>query len=258
MRKIHIKNIIFFFLPALSLIVAFHFLYPNFFARGAHGLYGIFFSTSSGSETVGFFVGSQEEESLKRELEEARRNLVSWDLLLSENRELKALLGRGEEENRVLATVIGRPNASPYDTVIIDVGKKHGVSLDDLIVAQAVAIGKVREVFDKTSLVSLFSSPNEEVNLIVNPRSSTEENDENERGVVALSAEGLGGGSFRARVPEGMELFEGDLAVLPGLQSRVLGVLTDIVQLPNSSRTVLFRSPVNMRALRFVEVIKGS
>ncbi len=258
MRKTQIKKTIYFFLPILMLVVAFYFLFPNFFVRGAHGLYGGFFSGSAKLETMDFFVDLQEKESLKRELEEARRNLVSWDLLLSENRELRALLNRTEEENRVLATVIGRPNASLYDTVIIDVGKIHNISPGNLIVAQSVVIGAVKEVFDKTSLVFLFSSPGEEIDLVVVSSSLREENGEDEQGVVALRAEGLGGGSFRSRVPEGMELFEGDLAVLPGLQSRVLGVLTDVVKSPSSPRTVLFRSPVNMQTLRFVEVIKDS
>ena len=62
-------------------------------------------------------------DELEKEVQELRLKLLSKDLLLKENKELKAILGRVSNQRAILATVLSRPNNSPYDTLIIDIGK---------------------------------------------------------------------------------------------------------------------------------------
>ena len=50
----------------------------------------------------------------------------SFSILQRENAELRALLS-GDGKERIMAAVIGRPNALPYDVLVIDRGSRDGI-----------------------------------------------------------------------------------------------------------------------------------
>ena len=68
-----------------------------------------------------------ENENLKLEknLNEAR--ISNYNTILDENIKLKEILGRiSENKKMIVAGILSRPNKSPYDTLIIDIGVKDG------------------------------------------------------------------------------------------------------------------------------------
>ena len=91
-------------------------------------------------------------DELEKEVQELRLKLLSKDLLLKENKELKAILGRVSNQRAILATVLSRPNNSPYDTLIIDIGKDKGIEKGDkVLVAGEIVVGTVGEVYARSS-----------------------------------------------------------------------------------------------------------
>lgn len=102
---------------------------------------------------------SKENNELKKELNLINSKLLLSQILLRENNELKTLLGRKEENQKfILANVLAKPNLSPYDSLILDVGEGYGIKKGDkVIVNNNVVIGELEDVYLKTSKVRLFS-----------------------------------------------------------------------------------------------------
>ncbi|MEX0933810.1 MAG: rod shape-determining protein MreC [Candidatus Paceibacterota bacterium] len=195
------------------------------------------------------FQGTEESmraQELEQEITTLRMRSLSRDLLVEENRQLKALLGREDTiPTTLLSVVLVKPTQTPYDTLIIDTGSDDKVKEGDRVLfGSDVVIGKVEKVYRSTSLVRLFSSPGEEIGVLVG-----------ERGLSA-TAYGRGGGNFIMEIPRGIEIKEGDVVFLPSLVIQILGVVSVVEKHPGSSfQKILFRSPVMMQHLRWVEVL---
>ena len=83
--------------------------------------------------------------------------------------------------------------------------------------------------------------------------SPTGEASSNNNTVVSLV--GRGGGNFEIVVPKGLTLQAGEQAVIPGINSYVLGIVQKVISDPRNAFTkVLLTSPVNIQSLKFVEV----
>ena len=66
---------------------------------------------------------STENHNLIEEISSLRTTMTDYQILKSDNDQLKEMLGRLPEKNNfVLGNILTKPNHSPYDTVIIDVG----------------------------------------------------------------------------------------------------------------------------------------
>jgi cell shape-determining protein MreC len=168
--------------------------------------------------------------------------------LQSENDVLKDLLGRKDVKlPTILGAILNKPPFSPYDTLIIDVGVKDGVKVGDKIIANAnVYIGEVSEVYPQTSKVILYSTPGQKLSVIVGANSITTE------------AVGMGGGNFNIFLPREEEIIEGDIINLPSITTNVFGIVEKVnFQDKDSFQTILFKSPVNISELNFVEVVRN-
>jgi cell shape-determining protein MreC len=189
-----------------------------------------------------------ENERLQGEILSRDAGALLLDGLKRENDELKALLGRSAGGKDVVALVLSRPPLSFYDTLIVDVGADDGIVIGDKVYANgAVLVGDVSEVFGSTARISLFSTPGRAVSVLFG--SST----------VQAQAVGKGGGNFEARLPVGIDVAEGDTIVFPHLRSHVFGVIERIVaDSTDSLQTIMFKAPVNIHQLRFVEVETSS
>lgn len=211
--------------------------------------------TSSTTLSI-FFSGFGANHSLAVENALLRAQLASTSVLLedrallySENIDLKSRLGRiSPAMSSVLASVILRPPATPYDTLMIDVGRNVGVQVGDRVAAGgSVYIGTVREVYATTAEVVLFSAAGESYNaLLLNATATTS---------VAISVAGQGGGSLTAEVPAGTPVAFGDSVVfssiMPQLVARVIYIDT---KMPASFKTIYMQLPVSISSLKFVEV----
>lgn len=163
--------------------------------------------------------------------------------LTHENDELRALLGDTKDE-RILAGVIARPPSIPYDLLMIDRGRAHGI-IEGTIVYHANnhAIGMVSRVYETTALVTLFSSAGVESTVYVYGPN------------VFAYAYGEGGGVMRISLPQGIHIEEGDPVVLPSLHMGDVGIVDRVVSLaaqPEQSAYLTF--PVAIQSIRSVTV----
>jgi len=86
-------------------------------------------------------------------------------------------------------SVIARPPLSPYDTLLIDTGRKEGIKAGAPVWwPPGIYLGEVREVRERSALVSLVSAPNRHhIGRIEN---------------VTVETVGQGGGKIKAVVPK--------------------------------------------------------
>jgi len=193
-----------------------------------------------------------ENERLKSELDLNNGLMSNYDLILAENLALKEILGRKDErQNLVLGAILSKPNQSPYDTVLVDVGTDHGVYVGAKVFANAnIPIGRVIEVYPNSSKVILFSSSGEKTSVsVIAKRSTTLE------AGASVEITGRGGGNFEMLMPRDFILEKGDTVVLPGITPYVVAIVEAIVSDPRDAfQKVLLVTPLNIQDLRFVEV----
>lgn len=167
------------------------------------------------------------------------------DYLRAENATLLNQLN-GKDEGRVVAGVIGRPSALPYDVIVIDQGERDGIVKDAPVYAdQYRAIGFVSSVYENSSVVVLLTTPGfTSTVFIYGPN-------------IYTTARGMGGGVIRIHVPQGINISNGDLVVVPALSSGVYGSITAVDSVPSRPEQygyVTSDTPIN--SLRYVSVGK--
>jgi cell shape-determining protein MreC len=163
--------------------------------------------------------------------------------LTEENEEFRALLGDDTEE-RIAAGVIARPPFSPYDSFVLDRGTEDGITEGAIVYHTSdYAIGYVRHAYSKSSVVALFSSPGIESTVYVYGPD------------IYATAYGEGGGIIRISVPQGVSLTEGNVVVLPTLDTGILGTIGTVTSVPTQPEQHAYLSfPVSMQSIRIVGV----
>jgi rod shape-determining protein MreC len=185
-----------------------------------------------------------ENKDLKTQVDVLSAKLVDRSLLREENKKLKELLGREGESSRVLGVVLSRPARTPYDTLVVDVGEKHGVSKGDRVVLESVLLGEVSEVYYSSSKVTLFSTAGNAIQVIVGTEG------------IPAEAVGKGGGVYEITLPRESEVYVGDTVYLSNLEPLVLGVVDTIEEDPNDAfETIHVMSAINPYTISFVEVV---
>lgn len=176
--------------------------------------------------------------------------LADRETLYAENVELKRLLGRAAGVERVLAGVLLRPPATPYDTLVIDAGVAEGVAVGDRVSAGGTTlIGVVSETYAHAARVVLYSAPGETHEGLLRLSG--------QGGSIPLVIEGQGGGSLRAQVPSGTSVEAGDSVVFPGVLGGVSARVTHVDRADNESFAIVYlQLPVAVSSLRFIEVWK--
>lgn len=130
------------------------------------------------SSVTSFFASKKaltlENAELKADLETQEANTANYRIILDENTKMKEMLGRkAESANLVLSAILSKPNLSPYDTLLIDIGSDHGIIEGDTVFALGnIPIGRVAMVYSNTSKVTLFSNPGEKTSVIVSGQSA--------------------------------------------------------------------------------------
>lgn len=167
------------------------------------------------------------------------------DYLRVENATLLNQLNSKDEE-RVIAGVIGRPSALPYDVIVIDQGEEDGIVKDAPVYAdQYRAIGFIASVYKNSSVVVLLTTPGFTSTVFVYGPN------------IYTTAKGMGGGVIRIHVPQGIDIKNGDLVVIPALSSGVYGSITFVDSVPSRPEQygyVTNDTPIN--SLRYVTVGK--
>lgn len=186
-----------------------------------------------------------------RVLEEREREMRAhedvYEALQKENERLRTLLGRTSQHTVTHAAVLSHSAATLYDTMLIDVGSRDGVVSGQLVVAaDSVALGAVTRVQSNTSVVTLFSAPNETTQLVLLHGTTT----------ASVTAKGHGGGELRVEAPRELAMSEGDSALLPAFHPYVIADVRHIAFAPEDALQTLYLGvPVNVSSVRFVTVV---
>ncbi len=207
---------------------------------------------TSSVESGGYLVRTKssvwnENETLKKENEELRLSLIDHDVLKTENTELKELLGRIPVKGEfILASILTRPNRSPYDTIIIDGGARAGMTLGAHVYANAdVPIGEVSRVYADSALVMLYSNPGQTTEGLLDGSNAT------------VELVGRGGGNFEMMIPVELASETGTGVVLPGVKPEIIALIDAVISLPTDPmKKVILHSPVNIQGLKWVQVKK--
>ena len=226
------------------------------FSGAAHSIGGPFWRVTGGisekvSPAFSFFSSRaglvSENEELKRKIEEMERDSLDKHALKFENRELREMLEMRPKEGSVMSYVLARPPRVPYDVLVIDGGRNDGFSVGDKVFfGESVILGEIREVYRKTSLVVLYSSSGEDVDVYV------------EDGESILVAKGRGGGKFVLEAPRNSEISEGDYIFNTGDRVSLLAKVV-AVDIPETGalKLVTAGTPVDIFSVRIVFVVPG-
>ncbi len=187
---------------------------------------------------------SEENLILRSKLAEEEASILNYNTILAENASLKEAFGRKSENKKlILATILAKPNQTPYDTLLVDAGTNDGLKTGNLVLANGnIPIGKIAETYADSSKVILFSNSGEKTQTLI-------------KDGVAVDLVGRGGGNFEMILPRDFMIAKGDQAVLPGISSYVLAVMETVISDPRDAfEKALFVSPVNIQQIKFVQI----
>jgi cell shape-determining protein MreC len=185
-----------------------------------------------------------ENETLKTKITDLELQIAQTDLLTKENNELKEVLNRKSSRNLVLANVLLHPSRYFYDYMIIDIGEDFGIQEGERVFAFGnIPIGKVSQVFEKSSRVTLFSTSGENNQVFIKN--------------TVFDLVGRGGGNFEIILPKDFTLEKGDKATFTDLNTNIVAIVTKVISDPRDTFTkAILRSPINFNQLDFVQVEK--
>lgn len=218
-RRFSFKTLGAFFVFFILILLAF--LFPNFSRSAAYTIARPFWFLKSTVARAfpaikNFFVSKNaltaENLALQNEITAMKLKEADYDILFKENETLKAELGRVGETPRLLAGILSKPPASPYDTLVIDAGSASGVVPGSKVyLGGNVIVGSITSVTPRTSLVELFSTGGHNQEAVL------------ERTGVSYQLVGKGGANLRLDVPKDTDVVWGDIFVYPGLSASIIG-----------------------------------
>jgi cell shape-determining protein MreC len=148
-----------------------------------------------------------------------------------------------EHSEDVVASIISRPNFTPYDSLLIDKGTRDGVRDGAVVYRDGnTAVGFIRHAYESLSHVVLFSTAGVET-LVYLPATN-----------ILVQALGMGGGTIRLTIPQGVVVHEGDIATYPTLSPSPIGRIQSISTTPTNPDAFAFITlpdiPFSMFAVR--------
>ncbi|MHB1330814.1 MAG: rod shape-determining protein MreC [Minisyncoccota bacterium] len=186
----------------------------------------------------------EENTALKERLISYEATLLALRTLEGTQLEILEIFGRRDDSNFIAAGVLVHPPETPYDIIIIDAGDNDGVEEGAMVsLPEGGALGRVTEVYGNQSKVELYSGSGVETNAYL------------ERHSVSIKLVGRGGGSFELELPRDIEVEPGDRILLPGIESELVGVVSEVVLEPtDSTKKVIVRGVGNINNVRFVAI----
>ncbi len=238
-----------FALAGVLVVLGARLLFPNFFW---YTFAPIFRSADALANTSHLFFsgfGNAATLALRNEkLEQENAALASENqALLQKAEDLEALLdpsapGRVEESS--IAGVVARPPTSPYDTLVLSLGRDADVALGQGVFGPGgVPLGIVTAVLDDFSRVTLFSAPRMVTDGWIG------------RSRLPISIFGSGGGVMRASLSRSAGIVVGDEVFVPGPGLLPVGSVVRIESDVSSPSVTLQIKPVlNPFSITWVEL----
>ena len=149
---------------------------------------------------------SQHHHRLQAELAQQQLEISRLREALRQSEQAQALLTARPSASSIVASVIGRSTVPTQQTLLLDRGRRHGLTFDSLILDASGVIGRVIDLQPETCLVLLLTDPDSRVaGLIERSR---------ETGLLM----GRGGGMCElVYLDIQADIQEGDLVVTAGL-----------------------------------------
>ncbi len=202
---------------------------------------------------IGAFVSSRahlinENRRLQAELIESEDKIIRFDTLYQEHQDLLLAYNRSSNAGSVvLANVIAKPPQSPYDVILVDIGSASGISLGSRVYGLGgIPLGRVGEVTTSQAKIILFSSVGEENQAVI------------ERTGAAITLKGVGGGNMESEVGQDLDIIPGDKILLPQFNGALIASVVEVDKTATSAfKKVLYRTPINIFHMRFVEILKA-
>jgi cell shape-determining protein MreC len=191
---------------------------------------------------------SRENHNLIEEISNIRLTMIDYQILKNENDELKELFGRiSVKDNFILGNILTKPNHSPYDTIIIDIGINTEIKEGDIVYVNGnIPIGIISKVYNTTSLITLYTNPGQKTEGFINMTNSS----------VVLT--GRGGGNFEMIIPIELQVEKGTIVYLPNEKSLVLALVDETISAPTDPfKKIILSSPVNVQNLKWVQIKKN-
>lgn len=182
-------------------------------------------------------------EAAQQQLSQKSESSLTIARLQNETNSLRSLLGDTPEE-RLLSTVLARPDNLPYDVIQLDKGEEDGVLYGaPVFVAGDQLVGVISHVKKSYSFATLVTAPGfRSTSYIVGPN-------------IYTPASGIGGGLLRVQVPQGIDLEPGNLVVLPAVDSGMFGEIFLVETIPTRPEQYGYvESGIPIQSLRFVTI----
>jgi len=207
-------------------------------------------SLTNNVDSVGYLARTKasvfhENETLREENTNLALSMIDYKVLKSENEKLKELFGRVQQEGIfVLASILTRPNRSPYDTIIIDAGANVDITEGLRVYAGTdIPIGEISKIYDNSSLVMLYSNPGQITEGVL------------EGSNASVELLGRGGGNFEMTIPLDLASDNGMAVVLPGIKTEIIALIDAVISTPTDPvKKVILHSPVNIQSLKWVQI----
>jgi cell shape-determining protein MreC len=182
---------------------------------------------------------------LRNQLDEARLQVLSTSIYKDENQKLKEILGRKQNSSIVLAEILSKPNKSPYDIIVVDVGSADGIIVGQKVLAKGyVPIGEIIEVGKKNSKARLYSTPGTVTEAVL------------ESSQIDLDLKGAGSGGFEITIPKDVEVHVGQAILSKQIYSHIIALVSGVVSTEHDSyKKVLAKSPINIQELSWVQIV---
>ena len=203
-----------------------------------------------GKDLYYYFTSRNTLESYVTDLKNQVQNLESANaelqVLKDENTKLKNQMLRSETQQRILSTILVKPNRTPYDTIIVDAGSAEGVVAGSKVYANGnTLIGTVADVSTHTAHITLFSTPGQQTEGVVIGSD------------ITVTLTGRGGGAFEIDVPREVVLPEGNVVTNVATFSNPIAIVgTQISSDRDAIKKILAKTPVNIQELKWVEITK--
>lgn len=226
--------------------------------RVARPVESLFSSMSFSSR--GFFYGLSQISDLReqnRELsDKLRQSQISQselEELKAENQILKKQLGFKEvikERDLIPSKIISREPTTFLDSMVIDKGEKDGISKGLAVVSDGALVGRISEVFDRESKVTLITSKDSIIQAMMQKSR-----------VMGILKGGLSGMTLE-NIPQDVEVFEHEAVITSGLGGGIdQGILIGEISGQRSSKAEIYKvlnvqPTVDFSKLEIVFVIK--
>jgi len=183
---------------------------------------------------------------LKQQILELQAKAEISSILQEENKSLRALLGRKDDKEFILAAILYRSPEIFCDTLIVDAGSKNGVEPGMRVTAFGnILLGYVTSVSGNTSEIKLISSAGEETNVVFANSN------------IPATAIGRGGENFEINLPRSLYVNIGEHITTLDTEPLLIGVVEKIqYHTTDPFQKIFFRFPLNIQQLRYVLIIK--